>query len=69
MQQIDCEGAEIDLIEGLSLKYARCIEQIALEFHSRDDYSTGDMVRKLTMLGFDVRVREQGGYIFARQKE
>ena len=64
--KLDCEGAEIDIIEGLSLKNAKKIEQIALEFHPRNDYSTQDMVRKLTMLGFDVRVGEQGGYIFAR---
>jgi FkbM family methyltransferase len=67
--KLDCEGSEVEIIEGLPLKAARKIEQIALEFHRVNDYCTTDrMVRKLNILGFDVRVEKNGGYIFARQK-
>jgi FkbM family methyltransferase len=66
--KLDCEGSEVEIIEGLSLETAKKIEQIALEFHQMNDYSAEDMVGKLTMLGFDVRSGEKEGYIFARRK-
>lgn len=66
--KLDCEGSEIEIIEGLSLETAQNIEQIALEFHQINDYTAEDMLRKLTMLGFDVRSGGKEGYIFARRK-
>lgn len=66
--KLDCEGSEIEIIEGLSLKTAKKIEQIAMEFHYRNDYSQEDMVRRLKMLSFSVRLGERGGYIYARRE-
>jgi FkbM family methyltransferase len=66
--KLDCEGTEVEIIEGLSLETAKKIEQIALEFHQINDYSAEDIMGKLTMLGFDVRSGEKEGYIFARRK-
>jgi FkbM family methyltransferase len=66
--KLDCEGSEAEIIEGLSLETAKKIEQIALEFHQINDYSAEYLERKLTILGFDVRLGERRGYIFARRK-
>lgn len=66
--KLDCEGSEIEIIEGLSLENAKMIGQIALEFHQITDYSTEDMVRKLNFLGFNARLGKKGGYIFARRE-
>jgi FkbM family methyltransferase len=67
--KLDCEGSEIEIIKGLSFETAKNIEQISLEFHQVNDYSIEDMVRQLNTLGYDVRLREKGGYIFARRRQ
>ena len=66
--KLDCEGSEIEIIEGLSLETAKQIEQIAMEFHGRNDYSQEDMVRRLKMLGFHVGLGEKEGYIYCRRE-
>lgn len=67
--KLDCEGSEVNIIKNLSLETAKKIKQIAIEFHQIDDYSAEDMMRKLTMLAFDVRSGQKKGYIFAKQKK
>ena len=67
--KLDCEGAEAEIIEALSLETSNKIEQISLEFHQRDSYSTEDMMKKLDSLGFDVRLGKKKSYIYARKKE
>ena len=67
--KLDCEGSEDKIIKDLSWETAKKIEQIALEFHHFGDYSAEDMMRRLTMLAFDVRSGKKKDYIFARQNK
>ena len=67
--KLDCEGAEFEILDNLSPDTAQKIEQIALEVHQKDGLSADDLSKRLSTLGFDVRMGKAPGYIYARRKK
>lgn len=65
--KLDCEGAEIEIIDGLDADTAGRIERIALEFHPRAGHSRETLGQRLSELGFEVLVPPTGSYAFARR--
>lgn len=67
--KLDCEGAEHEIVENMSSDTASKIMGIAMETHDLDQKSPLDLYRRLGELGFEVRMEDQGGYIYGRRKK
>ncbi len=53
----------------MSLDTAAKIMGIAMETHGLDQRSPLNICRRLEELGFEVRMEDQGGYIYARRRK
>jgi FkbM family methyltransferase len=67
--KLDCEGAEHEIVENMSLGTAAKIMGIAMETHGLSQRSPLNICRRLEALGFEVRMEEEGGYIYARRRK
>jgi FkbM family methyltransferase len=67
--KLDCEGAEHEIVERMSSDTAAKIMGIAMETHGLDQRTPLNIYRRLEALGFEVRMEDQGGYLYARRKK
>ncbi len=65
--KLDCEGAEHDILKHMSFEIARKIMGMVMETHGVSPESSIDIPARLKELGFEVKVEDQGGYIYAWQ--
>jgi FkbM family methyltransferase len=65
--KLDCEGMEIDIINGLSVAMSRRIRRIALEFHEMTAVSEEELVANMERLGYEVKKGKERGYLYARR--
>jgi len=64
--KLDCEGMEIDILNGLSVAVSRRITRIALEFHGSTGASGQELAATMDRLGYEVKMGEERGYLYAR---
>lgn len=50
--KLDCEGAEYDILDGLTMETARKIDQISMEVHKIPGHETAEIPQTLERLGF-----------------
>ena len=65
--KLDCEGAEHDILREMDPETAARIMGIAMETHRVPGDSSIDLSAALRRLGFEVRVEQDGGYLYARR--
>ncbi len=68
--KLDCEGAEHAIFRNMDRETARKISCIAMETHGLPGSSPEsplDIPHRLRELGFDIRVEQNGGYVYARR--
>jgi len=65
--KMDCEGAEHDILRYMSFDTARKIMGMGMETHGVSPESSIDIPARLKELGFEVKVEDQGGYVYAWQ--
>jgi FkbM family methyltransferase len=65
--KLDCEGAEHDILKKMGSETAARIMGIVMETHRVPVESSIDIPKRLGELGFEVRVEQNGGYVYARQ--
>jgi len=53
--KLDCEGAEYDILGGLTLETAQKIDQISMEVHKIPGHQTAEIPQMLDRLGFATR--------------
>ncbi len=63
--KLDCEGAEHDILRNMSLETGAKIMGIALETHRVPPEFSIDVPFRLRELGFQVKMRHNGGYLYA----
>jgi len=65
--KVDCEGAEHDIFRKMNTETAGKIRSLAMETHGISSGSAIDLPSRLRALGFEVRVEQQGAYLYARR--
>ena len=65
--KLDCEGAEHDILRKMSPETAAKIRCVAMETHRVPTDFSIDIPSRLQELGFEVRVEQNGGYVYAKQ--
>jgi FkbM family methyltransferase len=67
--KLDCEGAEHSILGNMTGETAAKIMHIAMETHGVQPESAIDIPGRLEELGFEVRMEQNGGYVYARRIE
>lgn len=65
--KLDCEGAEHSILGNMTGETAAKIMHIAMETHGVQPEPAIDIPARLEELGFEVRMEQNGGYVYARR--
>ena len=64
--KLDCEGAEVEILEGLDDAFLRRVRQVAMEDHAPE--KTAPQIERLLKLGFEDLPRKRQNFRFFRRR-